>query len=439
MSRPVTPPASKRPGPPQRFAFIRPAYWLPLTVLLVALGSALERHRRRQPLPAAAARRRRRRPAANTRLSTSPTPGPPWPWRSSAWLIGVPWHSPGRLWSPNCRCPPGDHAHRRGAQRHPARGDRPGPGRRVRLRPGAQAHRHGADLLLPHPHQRLHRPPLGVAGGAAGLHRTLHASRLEMLWHVRMPSALPYLFTALRVVFPLSIIGAVVAELSAPGAAEGLGTVISVASSQQPPRRGLRRHLVPRDHGLAAAAHHHRHRGPRACTGTSPVRRQERHPDRSAAAPAAPPCFTRTRFTHHLPASPVPASPTAPGDRYAHPPHPPLAAVAMTATLDLSASPPAAQPQTRPRPRTPLPPAAPSPTSGARSTRPPARSTSSPGTSTRRRRRSSRCIAADELGYFDALCLDVDIQPGTGDTSQNAQLLASGTGAPSPASTSRTC
>jgi NitT/TauT family transport system permease protein len=60
---------------------------------------------------------------------------------------------------------------------------------------------------------------------------TLHASRLEMLWHVRMPSALPYLFTALRVVFPLSIIGAVVAELSAPGAAEGLGTVISVASS----------------------------------------------------------------------------------------------------------------------------------------------------------------------------------------------------------------
>lgn len=60
---------------------------------------------------------------------------------------------------------------------------------------------------------------------------TLHASRLETLWHVRMPSALPYLFNALRIVFPLSIIGAVVAELAAPGAAEGLGTVISVASS----------------------------------------------------------------------------------------------------------------------------------------------------------------------------------------------------------------
>ncbi|GAB2448562.1 NitT/TauT family transport system permease protein [Conyzicola lurida] len=60
---------------------------------------------------------------------------------------------------------------------------------------------------------------------------TIHASRVEMLWHVRMPSALPFLFTALRIVFPLSIIGAVVAELAAPGAAEGLGTVISIASS----------------------------------------------------------------------------------------------------------------------------------------------------------------------------------------------------------------
>ncbi|GAB2448558.1 NitT/TauT family transport system substrate-binding protein [Conyzicola lurida] len=35
-------------------------------------------------------------------------------------------------------------------------------------------------------------------------------------------------------------------------------------------------------------------------------------------------------------------------------------------------------------------------------------------------------IAADELGYFDALCLDVEIKPGTGDTGENAQLLASG-------------
>ncbi|GAA1636263.1 ABC transporter substrate-binding protein [Actinoplanes couchii] len=35
-------------------------------------------------------------------------------------------------------------------------------------------------------------------------------------------------------------------------------------------------------------------------------------------------------------------------------------------------------------------------------------------------------VAADDLGYFEALCLDVAMQPGTGDTSQNTKLLASG-------------
>lgn len=59
----------------------------------------------------------------------------------------------------------------------------------------------------------------------------IKASRLEMLWHVRIPNSLPYIFAALKIVFPLSIIGAVVAEMAAPGATAGLGTVISVASS----------------------------------------------------------------------------------------------------------------------------------------------------------------------------------------------------------------
>lgn len=36
-------------------------------------------------------------------------------------------------------------------------------------------------------------------------------------------------------------------------------------------------------------------------------------------------------------------------------------------------------------------------------------------------------LAADELGYFDDLCLDVEIQAGTGDTGTNAQLVAAGT------------
>jgi putative hydroxymethylpyrimidine transport system substrate-binding protein len=35
-------------------------------------------------------------------------------------------------------------------------------------------------------------------------------------------------------------------------------------------------------------------------------------------------------------------------------------------------------------------------------------------------------IAADQLGYFDDLCLDVELQPGSGDVSQNAKLIAAG-------------
>jgi len=63
------------------------------------------------------------------------------------------------------------------------------------------------------------------------VYRTMDASRVELLWHLRIPNALPFLFAALRIVFPLSIIGAVVAEMSASGSTRGLGTAISVASS----------------------------------------------------------------------------------------------------------------------------------------------------------------------------------------------------------------
>ncbi|WP_328349455.1 ABC transporter permease [Streptomyces sp. NBC_00457] len=63
------------------------------------------------------------------------------------------------------------------------------------------------------------------------VYRTMDAGRIELLWHVRIPHALPYVFAALRIVFPLSIVGAVVAEMSASGSTGGLGTAISVASS----------------------------------------------------------------------------------------------------------------------------------------------------------------------------------------------------------------
>lgn len=64
------------------------------------------------------------------------------------------------------------------------------------------------------------------------VYRTVAASRLEVLRHLRVPASLPYVFAALRIVFPLSLIGAVVAELSASGSTAGLGSLIAVASSQ---------------------------------------------------------------------------------------------------------------------------------------------------------------------------------------------------------------
>lgn len=70
-----------------------------------------------------------------------------------------------------------------------------------------------------------------VPAAVLQFYRTIKASRLELLWNIRIPNALPYLFAALKIVFPLSIVGAVVAEMFAPGASEGLGTAISLASS----------------------------------------------------------------------------------------------------------------------------------------------------------------------------------------------------------------
>ncbi|RMF43939.1 MAG: ABC transporter permease subunit [Anaerolineae bacterium] len=54
-----------------------------------------------------------------------------------------------------------------------------------------------------------------------------HASRAEIFWHVRAPHAAPYLFAALKVSGPLSLIGAVVAEWT--GASGGLGRTMWLA------------------------------------------------------------------------------------------------------------------------------------------------------------------------------------------------------------------
>ncbi|MFN2197176.1 MAG: ABC transporter permease [Anaerolineales bacterium] len=57
--------------------------------------------------------------------------------------------------------------------------------------------------------------------------RSWHASRWEVLRHVRLPEALPYFFAALKVSGPLALIGAVVAEWT--GASGGLGRLMWLA------------------------------------------------------------------------------------------------------------------------------------------------------------------------------------------------------------------
>ena len=59
--------------------------------------------------------------------------------------------------------------------------------------------------------------------------RSLKASEREIFFNLRLPSSLPYLFTAFRVAVPLAVIGAVVAEWFS--ADRGLGSVIIVAHS----------------------------------------------------------------------------------------------------------------------------------------------------------------------------------------------------------------
>jgi len=61
---------------------------------------------------------------------------------------------------------------------------------------------------------------------------TLRASRLEVLWRLRLPSSLPFLFAAARVCLPLSIVGAVVAEFTASGNSPGLGVLVLTSAQQ---------------------------------------------------------------------------------------------------------------------------------------------------------------------------------------------------------------
>ena len=57
------------------------------------------------------------------------------------------------------------------------------------------------------------------------------ASRGQMLWRLKLPSALPYLLGGLRIAGGLSLIGAVVAEIAAGSAGAGSGLAYRIAES----------------------------------------------------------------------------------------------------------------------------------------------------------------------------------------------------------------
>lgn len=64
------------------------------------------------------------------------------------------------------------------------------------------------------------------------LTRSFDASRLKVFWKVRLPWALPYLFSSMKVAITLAVIGAVVAEFV--GADKGLGyLILTSAGSMQ--------------------------------------------------------------------------------------------------------------------------------------------------------------------------------------------------------------
>ncbi|WP_425283299.1 ABC transporter permease [Martelella endophytica] len=54
------------------------------------------------------------------------------------------------------------------------------------------------------------------------LMRTYNANDRQVLWKLRLPSAMPYLFTSLKIAIAISLVGAIIAELPT-GAVAGLG------------------------------------------------------------------------------------------------------------------------------------------------------------------------------------------------------------------------
>jgi NitT/TauT family transport system permease protein len=65
----------------------------------------------------------------------------------------------------------------------------------------------------------------------ADLFRLYGASRMQVLWRLKLPSALPYILGGLKIAGGLSLIGAVVAEIAAGAAGAGSGLAYRISES----------------------------------------------------------------------------------------------------------------------------------------------------------------------------------------------------------------
>lgn len=65
----------------------------------------------------------------------------------------------------------------------------------------------------------------------ADLYRLYGASRLQVLFHLKLPSALPQILAGIRIAGGLSLVGAVVAEIAAGSAGAGSGLAFRIAES----------------------------------------------------------------------------------------------------------------------------------------------------------------------------------------------------------------
>ncbi|MBE2183555.1 MAG: ABC transporter permease [Anaerolineae bacterium] len=79
---------------------------------------------------------------------------------------------------------------------------------------------------------------ISVPPTALELMQTYAASKLQILWNLRLPNAVPQIFTALKIAATASVVGAIIGELPS-GAQDGLGiAILNFARyyNQSPPR-----------------------------------------------------------------------------------------------------------------------------------------------------------------------------------------------------------